>query len=263
MDCIVKIFGCSHSFHGPFSKDRQISCIDDLINLLKQKGYENILIRNIAWSGNSNDKIIDDVYREAELDSKQNQEFIYIIQYSYLNRLWLPNKINMIFHSALLDEKTGEWPPNIPNEYKPYLKNMYESFLTCFYDDELYFNELIKKIDFLKSYLDSKKIKFIHFLWDTISSPEEMVKSRNEFHNVYINNQLKTGTTNRSQYIKLKELELIEFEENIFNFSRISFDKKITNWHTFGGGNYDLHLTENGNQYLGKILLNKLYEKIQ
>lgn len=255
MNCVVKIFGCSHSANGPFEN------VDKLLSFFNSNGYENVSIENKAFSGNANDKIIDDVYKNAELENDEN--VFYIIQYSYLNRLWLPNNMNMIFHSFLLDESTGEWPPHIPLEKRKYLKNMYESFVTCFYDDELYFKDLIKKIDFLKSYLDSKNIKFVHFLWDSLSNKEELTKSRQEFHNLYITNDIISGNINENYFRKLRNLNLIEFEKNIFNFSRISFDKKITNWHTFGGGNYDLHLTENGNEYLGEVILNKLYEKIQ
>lgn len=255
MDCVIKIFGCSHSVNGPFENT------DRIISFFNSNGYQNVSIENIAFSGNANDKIIDDVYKNAEVEKSEN--VFYIIQYSYLNRLWLPNNMNMIFHSFLLDESIGEWPPHIPSEKKKYLKNMYESFVTCFYDDELYFKDLIKKIDFLKAYLDSKNIKFVHFLWDSLSNKEELTKSREEFHNLYITNDIISGNINENYFTKLRNLNLIEFEKNIFNFSRISFDKKITNWHTFGGGNYDLHLTKNGNEYLGEVILNKLYEKIQ
>lgn len=255
MDCVIKIFGCSHSVNGPFENT------DRIISFFNSNGYQNVSIENIAFSGNANDKIIDDVYKNAEVEKSEN--VFYIIQYSYLNRLWLPNNMNMIFHSFLLDESIGEWPPHIPSEKKKYLKNMYESFVTCFYDDELYFKDLIKKIDFLKSYLDNKGIKFVHFLWDSLSNKEELTKSREEFHNLYITNDIISGNINENYFTKLRNLNLIEFEKNIFNFSRISFDKKITNWHTFGGGNYDLHLTKNGNEYLGEVILNKLYEKIQ
>ena len=255
MDCFVKIFGCSHSAHGPFYNT------NSLVSFFKSNGYEKVYVKNMALSGNANDKIIDDVYRSAESETGEN--VFYIIQYSYLNRLWLPNDMDMIFHSFLLDETTGEWPPHIPSEKKKYLKNMYESFVTCFYDDELYFKDLIKKIDFLKAYLDNKGIKFIHFLWESLSNKEELVETKKEFHNLYINDKIESGYIDKKYFNKLRKLDLIEFEQNIFNFSRISFDKKITNWHTFGGGNYDLHLTENGNQYLAAVLLNKLYEKIQ
>lgn len=255
MNCVVKIFGCSHSANGPFQNT------NDLISFFKSNGYENVYVKNMAFSGNANDKIIDDVYRSAECETNEN--VFYIIQYSYLNRLWLPNDMDMIFHSFLLDESTGEWPPYIPSEKKKYLKNMYESFVTCFYNDELYFKDLLKKIHFLKTYLDSKGIKFIHFLWESLSNKEEMVETKKDFHNLYINNKIESGYIDKEYFTKLQKLELIEFEKNIFNFSRISFDKKITNWHTFGGGNYDLHLTENGNEYLKEVLLNKLYEKIQ
>lgn len=255
MNCVVKIFGCSHSANGPFYGNTK------LVSFFKSNGYQNVYFKNMAFSGNANDRIINDVYNSAELETNEN--VFYIIQYSYLNRLWLPNDMNMIFHSFLLDEKTGEWPPYIPSEKKKYLKNMYESFVTCFYDDELYFKDLIKKIDFLKAYLDSKNIKFVHFLWESLSNPEELVTSKNEFNNLYISNKIHTGKIDKKYHKKLKNLDLIEFETDIFNFSRISFDKKITNWHTFGGGNYDLHLTKYGNEYLGEVLLNKLYEKIQ
>jgi len=255
MNCFVKIFGCSHSADGPFRNT------DKLISFFKSNGYENVYVKNIAHSGNANDKIINDVYENAEMELGEN--IFYIIQYSYLNRLWLPNDMNMIFHSFLLDEKTGEWPPYIPIEKRKYLKSMYESFVTCFYSDKLYFDDLIKKITFLKTYLDSKNIKFIHFLWEAISSEEEMVESRNEFDKLYLTDKIKTGEIDKRYFNKLKNLELIEFEKNIFNFSKISFDKKITNWHTFGGGNFDLHLTNEGNDFLSEILLNKLYEKIQ
>jgi hypothetical protein len=80
---------------------------------------------------------------------------------------------------------------------------------------------------------------------------------------LYLTDKIKTGEIDKRYFNKLKNLELIEFEKNIFNFSKISFDKKITNWHTFGGGNFDLHLTNEGNDFLSEILLNKLYEKIQ
>ena len=137
--------------------------------------------------GNSNQKIIEDVYRtsnkirlEPKFTGPTNvnnpikpihpEEYlssnsIFYIQTSYTNRLWLPTTLDSYtssFHT--MDENGALLFRNNPYAKKELLK-FYETYIKYFWNYHLNLLDLLQKIDMLQTYLKSKNIKFIHMFW--------------------------------------------------------------------------------------------------
>lgn len=188
----IIVSGCSYSFDNDYTK-------------FLSKYYINTDIINLAKNGNSNDKIIKDIYDFANKENVENS--LFICQLTYLHRLgfyhssinrWLDyqpsfifnipkivdNKIESGFHKKLtnfLNFKEGIVKNNIIADK---LKDMYETYLSYVYDDEQNFDRMIQQIDFLQSYIESKNAKILYIYWPDIRNDVELykLKSRNFFH---------------------------------------------------------------------------------
>jgi len=147
--------------------------------------------------GNSNEKIIEDVYRfsnKYQLDSKFHgttfggnashpqplssdrinlDNTVFYIQTTYTNRLWLPTTLDShtsSFHSmnlngALLYRN---------NEFaKKELNKFYETYIKYFWNHYLNLLDLLQKIDMLQTYLKSKNIPFVHMFWSFSGNDNE------------------------------------------------------------------------------------------
>lgn len=144
-------FGCSH--------------MAGIVHYLEENGYNELLYSNpnhttTAYGGNSNHKIINDIYEYVN-STDFNKNVILYIQYTYTNRLWLPSKLNnpfTSFHSFQL-EGCGVYFSNKFAQYE--LLNFYETYIKYFWDYESHLKELFKKINLLESFLKEKNIKFI------------------------------------------------------------------------------------------------------
>lgn len=171
-------FGCSHM--------ASISSAVGLKNAeLCSKVFSSEM--NGIIGGNSNEKIIEDVYRVANnyglepkfhgLDVSKNYsngiEFgkidltdtVFYIQTTYTNRLWFPTTLDSYtssFHSFQL----GGSLLYINNKFaKSELKNFYEIYIKYFWNYYLNLLDLLQKIDMLQTYLKSKNIPFVHIFW--------------------------------------------------------------------------------------------------
>lgn len=188
----IIVAGCSYSVDNDYTK-------------VLSKYYINADIINLAKDGNSNDKIIKDVYDFANKENVEN--CLFICQLTYLHRLgfyhssinrWLDyqpsfifntpkivdNKIEFGFHKKLTNFLFFEKDVVKNNIIANKLKDMYETYLSYVYDDEQNFDRMIQQIDFLQSYIESKNAKILYIYWPDIKNDTELykLKSRNFFH---------------------------------------------------------------------------------
>lgn len=143
----LQLFGCSHT------------------DLLYNFYFKDIpSCTHHSSGGNSNNKIIDDVYNFIESDYKEGD--VVVIQYTYTNRWWVPNNLpsnQFGFHS--FDTSHAPIYTTNPSFMKDDLLKFYELYITYFWDYEPALNHLLKNISLLKGYLESKNVKYVHYLW--------------------------------------------------------------------------------------------------
>ena len=158
------LFGCSHT------------------NTILWKSFdtESCTIVKKSWPGNANSKIINDVYEYVN-SSEYEADDILIIQYTYTNRLWWPNKLEgseFSFHSF----DTENSPIYYLNKFAAKeLVNLYNTFIKYFwsYDDAFKIQKM--NIDFIKSYLEQKNVKFLHWMYTDGGNTMEWNTGYNKF----------------------------------------------------------------------------------
>ena len=172
----IKLFGCSHLA-------ALYKAVDDKhgSNFTHQIFEQNTGV----IGGNSNHKIIEDVYRYVNgyqmepkfcginsdallysnppLDDLTNS--IVYIQCTYTNRLWLPTTLNSYtssFHSLATNSGLLYMNNKI---FQEELIRFYGLYIKFFWNHYLNLLDLLQKIDMLQIYLKSKNIKFIQTFW--------------------------------------------------------------------------------------------------
>jgi len=140
MEKRIILFGCSHTQ----------THIKDMIGSSHK-------ILNFSNAGNANSKIIKDVYDFSVDDDEL------IIQYSYTNRLWFPSKFEAPefgFHTF------QDSPIYYLNDFaKEELMEFYQTYIKYFWNYDLNTKQLLMDIDLIKTFLKSKKVKFIHWIF--------------------------------------------------------------------------------------------------
>lgn len=145
----INLFGCSHTdlVHNFYFKEEfPTSCCH-------------------TTGGYSNFNIINSVYDYVEGGWNPNEDIL-VIQYTYTNRWWIPNNLPYNkhgFHS--FDINHAPIYKHNPSFMKDDLLKFYELYITYFWDYEPALKYLIQNISLLKSYLDSKGVRYIHYLW--------------------------------------------------------------------------------------------------
>lgn len=143
----IVLFGCSHTH----------THIKDMIG----SSDETL---NFSMAGNANSKIIKDVYDFVNSHNFSVDNDKLIIQYSYTNRLWFPSKFEAPefgFHSFM--ENTPIYYLNKFAEKE--LMEFYQTYIKYFWNYDLNIKQLLMEIDLLKTYLESKNVKFIHWIF--------------------------------------------------------------------------------------------------
>ena len=221
----VIIFGCS------FSQDLDTKWLSD-----DEMSKWELDVR--AFGGNSNPYIIKQVYDYVNSDSYKPTDIINI-QYSYTNRFWTPSNLNGSHNSfhGLWDGEIFVSNPNIKDKLRKFI----ELFTVLFYDNKKYLEYHLMQIELLKIYLDSKKVKYIHYIHSKHSHYDEV------FRNGYHVEQIKSLGKKINTPID-KKYNFLNFED-YDNMSEWSIHKNITNSKT------DLHLNDKGNQeYINYLL---------
>ena len=145
MEKRIILFGCSHTQ----------THIKDMI------GNSNKIL-NFSKAGNANSKIIKDVYDFVNSHNFSVDDEL-IIQYSYTNRLWFPSKFEAPefgFHTF------KDSPIYYLNDFaKEELMEFYQTYIKYFWNYDLNTKQLLMDIDLIKTFLKSKKVKFIHCIF--------------------------------------------------------------------------------------------------
>lgn len=184
MEKRIVLFGCSHTH----------THIKDMIG-----GSHEIY--NFSMAGNANSKIIKDVYDFVNSDTFSKDKDELIIQYSYTNRLWFPSKFEapeFSFHSFM--ENTPIYYLNKFAEKE--LMEFYQTYIKYFWNYDLNVKQLLMEIDLLKTYLESKNVKFVHWIF---TDGGNTVEWNYEFDKV--NDELDLDS-------QFKKLDLLEIDGN-------------------------------------------------
>ncbi len=146
MEKRIVLFGCSHT--------------ETQIQYIIRNSHKSL---NLSKPGNANSKIIKDVYDFVNSDNFSVDDDEIIIQYSYTNRLWFPSKFEapeFAFHSF------QDIPIYYLNDFaKEELMEFYQTYIKYFWNYDLNVKQLLMDIDLLKTFLESKKVKFIHWIF--------------------------------------------------------------------------------------------------
>jgi hypothetical protein len=158
------MFGCSH--------------VDYMsINLSKSTDFKDLELKVGGHvGGNSNDKIIDDVYNfvnkyempntsEFKIPYVDLNDVVLYIQYTYTNRLWLPSTLNSSRHSfhGMYEDSCNIYTNN--RFASKELLNFYETYIKYFWDYNLNLFKLLQQVELLQTFLKNKNIKFIQSFW--------------------------------------------------------------------------------------------------
>lgn len=173
---MIHLFGCSHT------------------KVLYSTHLKNVdVFKNHSVEGNSNQKIISDVYKFVNSKSFNLESDVLVIQYTYTNRWWRENILpfpNAGFHSLSLDSPI--YNEEVNKSYSSELLSFYETFLKFFWDYELSLREHIMNIELLKSFLDLKKVKYIHYMFSDGCNNDELnyISKSTNFNDNEIDNTL-------------------------------------------------------------------------
>lgn len=158
------LFGCSHTH----------------THLWKSFDSTKYEILDKSFLGNSNQKIFHDVYEYINSEEYLSTDIL-IIQYTYTNRIWWPNKLDaneFSFHSF----DTENSPIYYGNKFaSKELLNFYSTFIKYFWNYDTAFQTHKMNIDLLKSYLEQKKVKYIHWMYSDGGNTEEWNHGFNKF----------------------------------------------------------------------------------
>ena len=180
-------FGCSH-----------MADISAAVMELDAELYNKVFNSEMQGiiGGNSNQKIIEDVYRfsnKYQLDPKFHgpilgsnsnistlssdeinlDDTVFYIQTTYTNRLWLPTTLDShtsSFHTLALN---GSLLYRNNEFAKKELSKFYEKYIKYFWNHYLNLLDLLQKIDMLQTYLKSRNIPFVHMFWSFSGNDNE------------------------------------------------------------------------------------------
>lgn len=184
-----------------------------------------------ALNGNSNPRIIDDVYNLS--NDIAYQKDIFVIQYTFFDRLGMRADIcNNEFVSMCKRENADDFNDKV-------LIDLYNNWLKYFYSKEGAIIEFEKNVNLISNWLIQKRIKFVSVGFDL-----DMDLFSKQFYES--NNFIKFDETH-SMYKKSIENKL-----RIYDLaSHLPNETPLYN---------DFHLNENGHIYLSNKITDKLKE---
>lgn len=182
----IVITGCSYSSIHPYSK-------------FLENDYNVI---NLANEGQSNDKILKDVY--DYINKTKCTDTIFICQLTYLHRIgfyhnsigeWVDyqpqclypkpkikdGKVDFLFSNEIAGlNNSGNYDSNITSE----LNSFYKTYLKYIYHDEFNFNSLIYQVDLLSSFVNQSNNKILFIYWPEILNDiqKSLLKDRKFFN---------------------------------------------------------------------------------
>lgn len=200
--------------------------------------FRNIVSEKVEYigedhseTGNSNEKIIDDVYTHC--NSSMNGDDIHIIQFSFNDRFGI--------YSDLVDEFISMCKRENPDDYtESIFINFYNDWLKFFYSRKGRIREFRKQVDLMCAWLRSKNVKFICFAMDYDADSEYYTNSFYE-----LNNFIKfENTYSLYGYACMNKLRIADISE--YNIEGIP---------------NDYHLNNDGHIYIANKILEKIENK--
>lgn len=146
-----------------------------------------------AIGGNANQHIITQVYDYINSDEYHPSDILNI-QYSYTNRFWTPSRLKGAHHSfhGLHGGQLTVKNSHIDDKLNKFI----ELYTMLFFDNKLYFEHHLKQVDLLQTYLESRNVKYVHYLHSVNSHYWEVSKNKDgwnavtPYHNTEINSDL-------------------------------------------------------------------------
>jgi hypothetical protein len=200
--------------------------------------FRNIVSEKVEYigedhskSGNSNEKIIDDIY--THYNDNTNHDNIYVIQFSFNDRFGI--------YSDLVDKFISMCKRENPDDYtESIFINFYNDWLKFFYSRKGRIREFRKQVDFMCAWLRSKNVKFICFGMDQDMDADYYTRSfyqRNNFIKF-------ENTYSLYGYACMNKLRIADISEyNIEGIAR------------------DYHLNNDGHIYIANKILEKIENK--
>jgi hypothetical protein len=223
----LQFFGCSFT---SLETSNTGYIVNNFRNIVSEKLQYSFI--DHSKSGNSNEKIIDDIYNSYNNNLSQNNNF-YIIQFSFNDRFGI--------YSDLVDKFISMCKRENPDDYtESILINFYNDWLKYFYSRKGRIREFKKQVDFLCAWLRSNNVKFVCFGMDQDMDAEYYTGSFYER-----NNFIKFENTHSLYgYACMNKLRIIDIPE---------YNSRNTNLSA------DYHLNNDGHSYIA----NKIVEKIK
>ena len=200
--------------------------------------FRNIISEKLQYSfidhsksGNSNEKIIDDIY--THYNDNTNDDNIYVIQFSFNDRFGIYSDLVDKFISMCKREKPDDYTESI-------FINFYNDWLKFFYSRKGRIREFRKQVDFMCTWLRSKNVKFICFGMDQDMDADYYTRSfyqRNNFIKF-------ENTYSLYGYACMNKLRIADISE--YNIEGIP---------------NDYHLNNNGHIYIANKILEKIENK--
>jgi len=200
--------------------------------------FRNIISEKLQYSfidhsksGNSNEKIIDDIY--THYNDNTNDDNIYVIQFSFNDRFGIYSDLVDKFISMCKREKPDDYTESI-------FINFYNDWLKFFYSRKGRIREFRKQVDFMCTWLRSKNVKFICFGMDQDMDADYYTRSfyqRNNFIKF-------ENTYSLYGYACMNKLRITDISE-----------------YDIAGIAKDYHLNNDGHIYIANKILEKIENK--
>ena len=222
----LQFFGCSFT---SLEKSDTGYVFNNFRNIISEKLQYSFI--DHSKSGNSNEKIIDDIY--THYNANTNNDNIYVIQFSFNDRFGIYSDLVDKFISMCKREKPDDYTESI-------FINFYNDWLKFFYSRKGRIREFRKQVDFMCAWLRSKNVKFICFGMDQDMDADYYTRSfyqRNNFIKF-------ENTYSLYGYACMNKLRIADISEyNIEGIAR------------------DYHLNNDGHIYIANKILEKIENK--
>lgn len=222
----LQFFGCSFT---SLEKSDTGYVFNNFRNIISEKLQYSFI--DHSKSGNSNEKIIDDIY--THYNDNTNNDNIYVIQFSFNDRFGI--------YSDLVDKFISMCKRETPDDYtESIFINFYNDWLKFFYSRKGRIREFRKQVDFMCAWLRSKNVKFICFGMDQDMDADYYTRSfyqRNNFIKF-------ENTYSLYGYTCMNKLRITDISE--YNITGIA---------------KDYHLNNDGHIYIANKILEKIENK--
>jgi len=222
----LHFFGCSFT---SLEKSDTGYVFNNFRNIISEKLQYSFI--DHSKSGNSNEKIIDDIY--THYNDNTNDDNIYVIQFSFNDRFGIYSDLVDKFISMCKREKPDDYTESI-------FINFYNDWLKFFYSRKGRIREFRKQVDFMCTWLRSKNVKFICFGMDQDMDADYYTRSfyqRNNFIKF-------ENTYSLYGYACMNKLRITDISE-----------------YDIAGIAKDYHLNNDGHIYIANKILEKIENK--